>query len=508
MNRFLIKYVIVILLLFTTNTVFSKSGDLDLAIINATIIDGTGKPGFKGHVYVHNNKISNVDKQESKPRKAKKTIDAKGRVLSPGFIDLHSHGNPLFHGDFHNFIAMGVTTISLGQDGFSPSTERLKYWIKNVHEKGINPNIAMYLGHGTLRTLAGVKEDVDITPEQQQKMEAILKVNLPLVFGMTTGLEYSPALYADSDELLALAKIVGSENKLIMSHMRNEDDDAIINSLNELIDQGQYSRVHVSHMKSVYGKGAERAEEILQVIHQARDKGVTITADVYPYSASYTSIAIVFPDWAKTNEQLAIAKKTRREELETFIRNKVNARNGPESTLFGTAPYRGKTLKQVAKEAGKPFEQVLIDDIGTESVSAAYFVMNDALQSRFIQDPLVAVASDGSPVSYHPRGHGTFAKVIEEFVYNRNLFPLEQAIHKISGFPAEIIPLEKRGIIKEGNHADLILFEPTNVTAKANYGSPHQHASGFDYVIVNGKIVLENGKFNDPHSGHVLTPGS
>ena len=508
MNRYLIKHIAVILLFLSTNTVFSNSVDTELAIINALIIDGSGKSGYKGHVYVQNGEIAFIDNQESKPRKAQKTIDAKGRVLSPGFIDLHSHGNPLFHGDFHNFIAMGVTTISLGQDGFSPSTERLKYWINNVHDQGINPNIAMYLGHGTLRTLAGVKEEVKITPEQQQKMESILKANLPLVFGMTTGLEYSPALYAESDELLALAKIVGSKNKLIMSHMRNEDDDAIVNSLNELIEQGQYSRVHVSHMKSVYGKGAKRAEEILEVLHQARDKSVSITADVYPYSASYTSIAIVFPDWAKTNEQLAIAKKTRRDELEKFIRNKVNARNGPESTLFGTEPYRGKTLKQVAEEAGKPFEQVLIDDIGTEGISAAYFVMNDALQSRFIKDPLVAVASDGSPVSYHPRGHGTFAKVIQEFVYNRNLFSLEQAIHKISGYPAKIIPLETRGIIKEGNYADLLLFEPTNITAKANYGSPHQLASGFDYVIVNGKIVLENGKFNDPHSGRVLTPGS
>ena len=364
----------------------------------------------------------------------------------------------------------------------------------------------MFIGHGTLRTLAGIGNTAEITDEQLARMSQLLENNLPFVFGMSTGLEYAPALYAREDELLALAQVVGKHNKMIMSHMRNEDDDAIISSIEELLDQGKYCQVHIAHLKSVYGKGAERAEEILNVLYEARKAGIQITADCYPYMASYTDIAILFPDWAKTEEQLKQVITTRRKELETFIINKVNARNGPEATLFGTDPYKGKTLQQVAEKMHRPFEKVLIDSIGPEGASAAYFVMNRELQERFLTDPLVAISSDGSPVSYHPRGHGTFAKLIETYVVNKNKLSLEEAIRKVTSYPASILGLKDRGTIKPGNVADLIIFDPQQVKAVASYSDPHQLAIGFDYVFVHGHLALDNGQFSKERYGRVLTP--
>ncbi|TKB46024.1 N-acyl-D-amino-acid deacylase family protein [Thalassotalea mangrovi] len=477
----------------------------DLVINHARIIDGTGTPAYRGNVYIAGDRIVEIDRDNASKRSATRHIDAMGKVLSPGFIDLHSHGSPLRHGDFNNFTAMGVTTISLGQDGSSPDSRNLAKWIAKVHKNGVTPNIAMFIGHGTLRRLAGVNGEV-ISAKQQQEMENLLSDNLPYVFGMTTGLEYSPALYAKPQEIQALAKIVGREDKLIMSHLRNEDDSALQTSIRELAEQGQYARVHVSHLKSVYGKGQQRGAQILSWLQSARDDGIEISADVYPYTASYTNIGIVFPEWAKTDAQLAIAVNNRRAELETFIRNKVMARNGPQATLFGTPPYTGKTLAQVAVEAGKPFEQVLIDDIGPRGASAAYFVMDDDLQSRLVVDNNIAIASDGSPTGFHPRGHGTFAKVLQHYVRSRELLTLEQAIHKMTGLPAQILTLKQRGVIKEGNFADLVIFEPQQVKANASYSEPHQLASGFEYVLVNGQLVLANGTFSTVRPGRVLQP--
>ncbi len=496
---------LVSLVVSITSSAISSAEMADFAVINASVIDGTGAQPFRANVYITNGRISAIDTELKVPQ-AKEIINADGRYLTPGFIDLHSHGSPLRQGDFKNFIAMGVTTISLGQDGSSPMTDDLATWVSKANKRGMYTNVAMFIGHNTLRRLVKTGPVADISETQLAAMKQILATNLDSAFGLSTGLEYSPGLHAREDELIALAKIVGEKNKLIMSHMRNEDDDALIESINELLRQGNYARVHASHLKSVYGKGAERAEEILAVLSTAREKGIDISADVYPYSASYTGIAIVFPDWAKTTEQFESAKQTRRKELAEFIYNKVTSRNSPESTLFGTEPYVGKTLALVAEELGKSFVDVLIDDIGPGGASAAYFVMDKALQDRLIVDPMISLSSDGSISGFHPRGHGAFAKFIEEYVVERGLLSLVDAVSKLTSYPASILQLKYRGQVKVGYHADLIVFSPDNVKATATYSSPHQLAEGIDYVFVNGQLAKSPTGFNESLFGYVLSP--
>ena len=485
---------------------------IDLLIENGEVLDGLGNEAIVADVAIAGDRIVFVGEAnfsaDDLANRVTKRIDATGKTVTPGFIDLHSHGDPLETPSMENFLAMGVTTISLGQDGSSPDVAPLSDWLAEVSAKGIGTNLAMFVGHGTLRNQAGIGRAAAPEPDAMQRMLDSLDQSLAYTFGLSTGLEYNPGLNASTGELRALAKVVGQNDRMIMSHMRNEDDDQLENSIAELLEQGEDARVHVSHLKSVFGKGSARAEEILAILREARASGIDISADMYPYSASYTGIDIVFPVWAKTREQFDLAKVERREELAEYLRNRINRRNGPEATLLGTDPYTGKTLADLAHEMELPFEDVLIDVIGPDGASGAYFVMNDELQARLLADPLVGVCSDGSPTGFHPRGHGTFAKIIEKYVFGDKVLTLREAIARMTSFPARLLRLEDRGILRENMIADLLIFDPHNVHDNATYPDPLQLADGFEVVIVNGKIAREDDWLAADLFGRVLEPGA
>ena len=484
--------------------------EIDYLIKNGTVVDGTGRPSYLADIVVVGDRIVYIGEEDfsyddSKVR-IKNNIDAKGKIVSPGFIDLHSHGDPLKYPHMQNFLAMGVTTMTLGMDGSSPEINPLSLWMEEIDKQGIGPNLAMLIGHGSLRNLSGIGVKKNPTKEELEKMLSILNESLKYTFGLSTGLEYSPGLNAESHELRSLAKVVGENNRLIMSHMRNEDDDHIEDSIAELLEQGEYARVHISHLKSVYGKGIDRAEEILNILNSARDSGIDVTAEIYPYNASYTGIGIVFPIWSKTQEEFNKVKLSKREELESYLVNRINQRNGPESTLFGTAPYTGKTLADLSHEKEMNFEDILIDEIGPNGASGAYFVMNEELQDRLLLDPNIGICSDGSISGYHPRGHGTFAKIIEKYVVNEGMLSLEEAIRKMTSFAAKVLGIDDRGILREGMKADIIIFNPNKVRARASYTDPFLLAEGFDVVMVNGKKAWDNQKHLDQLWGQVLKP--
>ncbi|NQY87731.1 MAG: amidohydrolase family protein [Colwellia sp.] len=482
---------------------------IDLLIINGQVLDGLGNKAVAADLVIVEDEIVFIGKSEftqsALAQRVKIVIDAKQRIVSPGFIDLHAHGSPLKTPAFENFLAMGITTITLGQDGDSPEVINLNNWLAKIEENGISVNLAMFVGHGTLRTLTGINRTVQPSAKDLQRMLELLDKTLKYTFGLSTGLEYNPGLHAQFDELNALAKVVGKNNRLIMSHLRNEDDDQLEASIQELLKQGHYAKVHVAHLKSVYGKGVDRAEKILKLLHDARSSGINVTADVYPYNASYAGVSLLFPVWAKTTEQFDIAKIERKEELETFLRNKIIKRNGPQATLLGTPPYTGRTLAELSQVLEIPFEQVLMK-IGPKGAAGAYFIMDDALQSRLISDPLLAISSDGRLEGFHPRGHGAFAKIIEEYVNKRKVLSLPAAVQKMTSQSANILGISDRGILQAGKKADIIIFDPIKVKAKATYSQPHQFAQGFDVVIVNGKIARREGKIATEFWGTVLTP--
>jgi N-acyl-D-aspartate/D-glutamate deacylase len=494
--------------LFHLGAVRSAADAADLVLIHGgTVIDGTGAPGRAADVLIRGDTIAKIGAIDKRAVPDARLIDATSKVVTPGFIDAHSHGDPFADHLGENFLAMGVTTICLGQDGSSP--ERLPAWMEKLEKQGAGTNVAMFVGHGTVRDLAGVGLQRDPSPKQIAAMQKLVRDAMRAgCFGLSTGLEYQPGSFAELGELVALAKPVAAAGGIVMSHLRSEDDDAIAAALHELLEQGRLSGcpVHVSHIKVTYGKGAGRAEELLDRLQAARAAGQTVTADIYPYTASFTGINIVFPDWAKPPHDFAEVVRTRRAELEDYLRRRVALRNGPEATLLGTGPWAGKTLAAVAKERDKPFEKVLIDDIGLGGAQAAYFVMDDALQERLLVDPHVMICSDGSATARHPRGHGSFARIIEEFVLEREALSLEEAVYKMSGLTAETIGLaaQRRGRLAEGWAADVLVFDPEQVRARATFEQPHQLATGFDWVIVNGEPVRVNERLTGQRAGRLL----
>ncbi|PCJ48687.1 MAG: N-acyl-D-amino acid deacylase [Gammaproteobacteria bacterium] len=489
----------------------SEYSEIDLVITNGRLLDGLGNKAVFADLVIVDDEIvyvgkTSFDAKDFKQR-IKRQLDAKQRIIAPGFIDLHTHGNPLKTPVFENFLAMGITTITLGQDGSSPEVVDLSNWLAKVEDQGISLNLAMFVGHGTLRSQTGINRTTMPSAGDLEKMLKLLDGTLKYTFGMSTGLEYNPGLNALEDEMIALAKVVGTNKRLIMSHLRNEDDDKIQVSLEELLKQGLHAKIHVSHLKSVYGKGEKSAEKILQILANARKQNIDVSADIYPYNASYAGISLLFPVWAKTTEQFNVALIERRAELESFLRNKIIKRNGPEATLLGTPPYTGKTLADISTELKIPFEQVLIK-IGPKGASGAYFIMDDALQTRLLLDPQVSISSDGRQEGFHPRGHGAFAKIIEEYVIKREVLSLEEAVRKMTSQSANILGISDRGVLQKGYKADLVIFDPVKIKAAASYSKPHQLAQGFDVVIINGKIAREDQKLTEGLFGKVLKPSA
>jgi N-acyl-D-aspartate/D-glutamate deacylase len=490
----------------------SKNNHFDIAIVNGDIIDGSGADSYRADLLIRDDAIAFVGKIDLEKITVNKTIDAEGKIVSPGFIDVHAHGNPLSEVSFESFLATGVTTMVLGQDGGHPSLKGQEYdilpWMDKLEQSDLELNVAMFVGHGSLRRQAQIPNEKAPSTAQLSSMETALEAALKAgCFGISTGLEYVPGMYADKLELQALAKIVGANDAVMMSHMRNEDDEAIEASLDELLELGELCQVHASHLKVVYGKGAKRGQEILQKLANSKKSGIQISADVYPYMASYTGIGILFPSWCKTNAQFERAKLDRLDELKEYLFNRVIKRNGPEATLFGSGEYAGNTLAQVAAAQNKSYVDILMQ-IGPQGASGAYFIMDQLLQDEIITDPKTMIASDGSPTMLHPRGHGTQARIIEKYVEEKGVLELSLAIYKMTGLPAKTINLKDRGLLVNGYIADILIFNPSEVKEKATYENPYQFSEGFDQVILNGKLVREDGALLIANGGKLLRSNS
>lgn len=471
-----------------------------ILLVNGTLYDGSLSLASQKDVLIKDDRILWIGDASKMDIQADTTLDITGLVISPGFIDIHAHGNPLETPAFENFLRMGVTSIALGMDGGSIRYAELAEWAIKLDSTKLGVNILPFIGHGSLREESGINLNPEPSEAVLDSMTHLLSHALEWgCWGLSMGLEYFPGYFATEKELVQLSQEVGKQDAIITSHIRNEDDDQLFASLLEMAHLTEYCDVNISHLKSVYGKGGQRAKEILDFLNQHS----RLTADIYPYTASYTGIGILFPEWARNPKTFALVKKQRRKELLDFLANKIKLRNGPEATLFGSGPYKGKNLAQLEKEFKRTAPEILADIIGPYGASAAYFIMNEELQNTLIKHPKTMIASDGSPSMFHPRGYGTFAKIIEEFVMRDSILTLNEAIYKMSAFPAKVLKLTNRGAIKEGYYADLLIFDPLAVRNLATYDSPHEKAIGFEYVMVNGKWAVLNEYFT-PNFGRLI----
>ncbi|MBX7200006.1 MAG: amidohydrolase family protein [Rhodospirillaceae bacterium] len=486
--------------------------DFDLAIRNARIVDGSGGAPVTGDVLVKGDTIAAVGRIPAGAKIAR-IIDAQDRVLAPGFIDAHAHGEALDAAQgFENFLAQGVTTIVLGQDGSSPDGTgiepgakpvTLADWFRRLEKSPPPVNIATLVGFGSVRDESGAPYNGPATPAQIARFSQLIDTAMAQgAYGASLGMEYVPMISATPQELAAVGKAVGRYDGVVMSHMRSEDDDKLAAAIDELLAVGAESRVHVSHIKVVYGQTAAQGQAVLDQLAAARARGVRVTADVYPYLASQSGLALLFPDWAKVKKDFDSAKRERGQELADYLTARVMKRGGPKATLLSTKPYVGMTLEDIARERRKPFTDVLLD-LGPAGGSAAYFIMSAPTQDVFIKSPDVMTSSDGSPAMNHPRAYGSFARMIETYVRKEGL-PLPLAVRKMSAMTAAVLKLPDRGLIKAGYKADLVLFDPAKVHETATWEKPQQLAAGFDLVMINGKVARENGVTAKDRFGAVL----
>lgn len=490
----------------------------DIWIRNGLVVDGSGKAPKRADILVRAERIVYVG-----PRKnfqARRVIEASGKVVAPGFIDTHAHGDPLEDASFANFAMQGVTTVVLGQDGRTPgyASERgtdddvpqggrrtLAQWMAAIDEVSLQTNVASLVGHGTLRWQAGVGVSGAPSAPELEKMRAILDEGLRAgAFGMSSGLEYVPGRFGSRAELVMLASEVGRHGGVVMSHMRSEDEDQIGGAIEELAAQGVNARVHASHLKIVFARSAEDGDRIIAQLDGARTRGVDLTADVYPYLAGYGDLSLLYPPWAKTREAWNQAVAADREKLELYLRDRIARRGGADAILLADPPYVNKTLAAVAAELRSPPEKVVIDVMGFGGPNAAHFIMRADVQERLLDWPYAAISTDGGPWVRHPRSFGTYPKVLQEHVRERKLLSLEEAVRKMTSLPAQIVGLTGRGAIRAGYFADMVVFDPLSVRSQATWDQPGRPPTGIDQVIINGCVQVAAARMTEAQCGQLL----
>jgi len=523
----------------------------DVLITNAQIVDGSGGAARTGSVAISAGKIAAVGTVSGT---ATRTIDAKGRTLAPGFIDMHSHSDmPLVtDGNGQSKIRQGVTTEVIGESGSvaprkeasstAPWTDFAGYFA-TIEKGGISPNLLSYVGTGTVREMVVGEDERKATPAEITSMQQLVAKTMenPSVFGVSSGLIYPPNSYANVDELAEVSKAVAGMG-LYASHLRY-DGPKLREGIEEAIAIGERAKipVHIFHVKVTGQKNFGRMKEVIELVEAARARGVRVTADQYPYVASSTSLTATIPQWAQdggTDKLVARLKspkdrariraamedttpdwESRYQSAGTWQNVQLAAIGRTRgSATAGESPnrkYEGMRVAEAAKQAGKdPFDFVfdlLIEERG--SVACVYFIIDEADLELAMKQPWVAVGSDGSSLAIdgplragvpHPRNFGTFPRVLGRYVRDRKVISLEEAIRKMTTLPASILGLSDRGAIKEGQWADLVLFDPNTVADQATFEDPFQYPVGIDTVLVNGTVVLDEGKHTNARPGKIL----
>lgn len=502
----------------------------DLLIRNARVIDGTGNPWFAADVGIRNGKISAIG--TLRQAAAIRVIDAGGRVLAPGFIDVHTHveGRPPDRPGIEqlpgvdNYVTDGVTTLVTGNCGSSETD--LGAWFGRLERIGLGPNLASLIGHNTVRRAAMGTANRAPTPEELARMETIVdKAMRDGAVGFSTGLIYIPGTYARTEEVIALAKVAAQYGGLYASHMRDEGERGL-EAIDEAVRVGKEAgiQVELSHFKVDNRRLWGTSQRKIDLVEKYRSEGVDVVIDQYPYDRSSTNLGITLPSWALADGDEKIRERLRDKATRARIAREMEQRlrelGHPDYSYAAVASctfdrrFEGKTISEVNRIKGRKKGvrneiETILDLIAQGTMQMVYHSMSDRDVEQIMRYPNTAVASDGYVVEFgsgvpHPRSYGTNARALAEFVRNRKILTLEDAIRRMSSLPARTFRFADRGLIREGFAADLVLFDPSRVRDKATFAQPHQFTEGFDIVLVNGVAVVENGRPTGARPGRAL----
>ncbi|MBX2875248.1 MAG: D-aminoacylase [Saprospiraceae bacterium] len=503
----------------------SCSQEVDLLIQNGKVIDGSGSEGEIKEVAILGDRIVQVG--QSLNVKAERVIDANGLVVSPGFIDVHAHIEPLpLMPQAESHVRQGVTTALGGPDGGGPLP--IGAYLDSLTAKGVGMNVAYLIGHNTVRNhVMGLVNRAPTAAELQEMKDIIDRSMQEGAYGISTGLKYLPGTYAKLDEIIALSEVAAKQGGIYTSHLR-EEGLGLIEAVEEAIIIADKAEIPVvlTHHKAMGQPMWGKSEQTLAMVDSARAIGLDVMMDQYPYTASHTGISVLIPSWALEGHPITeFTKRCENPVLRDSIKrgiiyNLQNDRGGGDLRRVQFAGFdwkpelEGKTLYDWAIADG--LEPNL--EVGAELVIQAqlhrgakciFHAMNEDDVRRIMQHPFSMVASDGRLSTPgkghpHPRGYGTFPRVLGHYARDEGVIPLEEAIRKMTSLPAQRLGLEDRGLIKVGNVADITIFNPATVIDKATFQDPHQYPIGIEYVIVNGKFAVDVGAFQGALHGKVL----
>jgi len=500
----------------------ATAADYDLLIRNARVIDGSGNPWYQAGIAVKDGRIAAIGRLGDVT--AARTIDARERVAAPGFIDPHTHveGNLERNPRADNFLLDGVTTVITGNCGSSELN--LAEWFAKLSKIGLGINVASLVGHNSVRSEVMGAANRLATPEEIRKMQGLIdRAMREGAVGFSTGLEYIPGTYSNTAEVVALAKAAAAHGGVYTSHMRNEGIHEIA-AINEAVSVGREAGmpVEISHLKidrrSVWGA----SEKSLALIEKFRAEGVDVVADQYPYDRAATNLGIRLPSWALADGKIKerLAEPTTRAKIAAEMRRNLEEMGEPDYNFAtvarydANAAYEGKSIPEIAALQGRATGlagqiETIFDLMNHGGASMTYRLMDEKDIERIMRYPNTAIASDGSVIAFgagnpHPRSYGTNARVLAEYVRARGVLTLEDAVRRMTSLPARTFGLKDRGMVREGMAADLVVFDPARVADKATYARPHQYSQGFDFVVVNGKVMVDGGKLTEARSGQPL----
>ena len=527
----------------------------DIVIGNGHIIDGTGSPWYSGDIGIRDGKIAAIGNLAAAPRG--RTIDAGGKVVAPGFIDMlgQSELTILVDPRLPSKIYQGITTEITGEGesaaplndaiiladraGYehyhiTPDWRTMREYFARLEKQGVGINLASYVGATRVRRMVLGDDDKQPTPEQLDRMKTLVQQAMhDGAVGVSTALQYAPAPYAKTEELIALAGEASKLGGIYATHMRDEGD-RVIAAIDEALRIGREAHIPVEiwHIKVAGKENWGRMPEVVAKINAARAEGVDISANTYAYTAWFNAMSAFIPPWAHDGGDAKLVERLKdpatrqriREDLLTpsnTWQNEWQEIPGPESVLIGVVqnpnllPLQGKTLAEVAKIWNKDpmdalFDLLIEDNAFTE---VAVFGMSEPDVTLALQQPWVSIDNDSEGTSLegilgqehpHPRAYGTFPRILRKYVREENKLTLEDAIRKFSALPAERMLLTDRGVLKEGMWADLVVFDPATVRDVATFDNPNQLSQGMEYVLVNGVAVIDQGKMTGAKPGKVL----
>jgi len=525
----------------------------DVIIENGRIIDGAGNPWFKTDLGVKDGRIAAVC--DLKDREGERRIDARGLMVCPGFIDIHCHSDALLFVEpkEKGKILQGVTTETIGNCGMSavPVVERnlelLKKYVSsifarieldwnwrsvgefldNVERRRTITNIAALVGHGTIRISTMGFDNREPNARELENMKKMVAESLEEgAFGMSSGLIYPPGLFSRTPEMVELCKVVARMGGVYTTHMRGETD-AVIDSVMESILVGEQSdvAVEISHHKTAGRDNWGKSSQTLGLIDEARQRGLDVTCDVYPYIAASTILGALLPPWVheggvdKLLERLQVAENRQRisDEMTSGLpgwENYVKA-SGWENIIVASCgrnkDCEGRSIVDIAASMGTTPADAVCDLMIEEraDVLMVFFMMCEDDVTRIMKHPAAMIASDAIPSAGkpHPRYFGTFPRVLAKYVREDKVLSLPEAVRKMTSMPAQRLGIRDRGLLKEGMWADITIFDPDSVEDKASYMNPQQYAIGIEYVLVNGQVAVEGGKYTGALAGKVLRKG-